>query len=193
LRSRARTLGRRQDRRHSSVDVGGVGCRASVGKPRRRVAVGATSDDLGGDQAHKAPIRDATLQIRRTYRRACARSTDRSRSILPSNRASNLPPMRRSDRSPVSGPWHSPTSRGSRHHPHQRWSDDDLGGDQAHKAPIRDATLQILPLTSAPISIYLAIEQGEQFASDAAVGSVTGLGAASRQHREQPSPTPPGE
>lgn len=34
-----------------------------------------------------------------------------------------------------------------------------------------------LPLTSAPISIYLAIEQGEQFASDAAVGSVTGLGA----------------
>lgn len=34
-----------------------------------------------------------------------------------------------------------------------------------------------LPLTSAPISIYLAVEQGEPFASDAAIGSVTGLGA----------------
>jgi hypothetical protein len=34
-----------------------------------------------------------------------------------------------------------------------------------------------LPLTSAPISIYLAVEQGERFAADAAVGSVEGLGA----------------
>ncbi|MDP4006104.1 hypothetical protein [Methylobacterium sp. NEAU K] len=34
-----------------------------------------------------------------------------------------------------------------------------------------------LPLTSAPISIYLAAEQGERFAADAAVGSVEGLGA----------------
>jgi hypothetical protein len=34
-----------------------------------------------------------------------------------------------------------------------------------------------LPLTSAPISIYLALEQGERFAADAAVGSVEGLGA----------------
>ncbi|MCJ2068578.1 hypothetical protein MKK75_07125 [Methylobacterium sp. J-030] len=34
-----------------------------------------------------------------------------------------------------------------------------------------------LPLTSAPISIYLAAEQGERFASEAAVGSVQGLGA----------------
>ncbi len=36
-----------------------------------------------------------------------------------------------------------------------------------------------LPLTSAPISIYLAVEQGERFAFDAAIGSVTGLGAVS--------------
>ena len=34
-----------------------------------------------------------------------------------------------------------------------------------------------LPLTSAPISIYLAVEQGERFAADAAIGSVEGLGA----------------
>ncbi len=34
-----------------------------------------------------------------------------------------------------------------------------------------------LPLTSAPISIYLAAEQGERFAADAAIGSVEGLGA----------------
>ncbi|MCJ2127201.1 hypothetical protein [Methylobacterium sp. J-077] len=34
-----------------------------------------------------------------------------------------------------------------------------------------------LPLTSAPISIYLAVEQGEGFAADAAIGSVEGLGA----------------
>lgn len=34
-----------------------------------------------------------------------------------------------------------------------------------------------LPLTSAPISIYLAVEQGERFAADAALGSVEGLGA----------------
>lgn len=34
-----------------------------------------------------------------------------------------------------------------------------------------------LPLTSAPISIYLAAEQGEAFAADAAVGSAEGLGA----------------
>ena len=34
-----------------------------------------------------------------------------------------------------------------------------------------------LPLTSAPISIYLAVEQGERFAADAAIGSVAGLGA----------------
>ena len=34
-----------------------------------------------------------------------------------------------------------------------------------------------LPLTSAPISIYLAAEQGEPFAAAAAVGSVEGLGA----------------
>ncbi|WP_246692367.1 hypothetical protein [Methylobacterium sp. WL1] len=34
-----------------------------------------------------------------------------------------------------------------------------------------------LPLTSAPISIYLALEQGKTFAADAAVGSAEGLGA----------------
>ena len=34
-----------------------------------------------------------------------------------------------------------------------------------------------LPLTSAPISIYLAVEQGERFAADAAIGSAEGLGA----------------
>jgi hypothetical protein len=34
-----------------------------------------------------------------------------------------------------------------------------------------------LPLTSAPISIYLATEQGESFAAEAAVGSAEGLGA----------------
>ncbi|MHB2207222.1 hypothetical protein [Methylobacterium sp. CM6257] len=34
-----------------------------------------------------------------------------------------------------------------------------------------------LPLTSAPISIYLVAEQGERFAADAAIGSVEGLGA----------------
>ncbi|MGH1573002.1 hypothetical protein ACRAWG_22895 [Methylobacterium sp. P31] len=34
-----------------------------------------------------------------------------------------------------------------------------------------------LPLTSAPISIYLATEQGERFAAEAAIGSVEGLGA----------------
>ncbi|MCJ2087320.1 hypothetical protein MKK88_15200 [Methylobacterium sp. E-005] len=34
-----------------------------------------------------------------------------------------------------------------------------------------------LPLTSAPISIYLAAEQGEPFAAEAAIGSVEGLGA----------------
>ncbi len=34
-----------------------------------------------------------------------------------------------------------------------------------------------LPLTSAPISIYLAAEQGERFAAEAAIGSVEGLGA----------------
>jgi hypothetical protein len=34
-----------------------------------------------------------------------------------------------------------------------------------------------LPLTSAPISIYLAAEQGARFAAEAAVGAVEGLGA----------------
>lgn len=34
-----------------------------------------------------------------------------------------------------------------------------------------------LPLTSAPISVYLAAEQGQRFAAEAAVGSVEGLGA----------------
>jgi hypothetical protein len=39
-----------------------------------------------------------------------------------------------------------------------------------------------LPLTSAPISIYLAAEQGERFAADAAVGSVEGLGAVTTSY-----------
>lgn len=39
-----------------------------------------------------------------------------------------------------------------------------------------------LPLTSAPISIYLAAEQGERFAADAAVGSVEGLGAVTASY-----------
>ncbi|MBP1178744.1 hypothetical protein [Methylobacterium sp. PvR107] len=39
-----------------------------------------------------------------------------------------------------------------------------------------------LPLTSAPISIYLAAEQGEHFAADAAVGSVEGLGAVTASY-----------
>ncbi|MGH1590842.1 hypothetical protein ACRBEV_23860 [Methylobacterium phyllosphaerae] len=39
-----------------------------------------------------------------------------------------------------------------------------------------------LPLTSAPISIYLAVEQGERFAADAAVGSVEGLGAVTASY-----------
>jgi hypothetical protein len=39
-----------------------------------------------------------------------------------------------------------------------------------------------LPLTSAPISVYLAVEQGERFAADAAVGSVEGLGAVTASY-----------
>jgi hypothetical protein len=39
-----------------------------------------------------------------------------------------------------------------------------------------------LPLTSAPISIYLAAEQGERFAAEAAIGSVEGLGAVTASY-----------